>query len=189
MIPIEDWKKRLITISDEPTKPVLFAGEGVLRLHSGKYIHVMNLQPGDVSIYDIAHNLSNECRFGGGTIDFFSVAEHSVMCSYLVPENEALDALMHDGSEAILRDIPSPIKPLLTNYKEIEHYIMMFLAGEFKFVYPKSKNVEAADKQMMQYEWDYIVIDKKITPMTPKQAEKAFLDRYFELVGQKNPLP
>lgn len=68
----------------------------------------------DISIEDIAHALSNQCRYGGHTCDFYSVAEHSVI---LAEEGwkrwgpaEALFLLLHDAEEAYLQDMAQPTK-------------------------------------------------------------------------------
>jgi hypothetical protein len=86
-------------------------------------------RPEEVDIYDIAHALANICRYNGHCHKFYSVAQHSVFAA--MEANDAgydievvLAALMHDASEAYICDIPRPIKPYLTNYKEIEEHLM-----------------------------------------------------------------
>lgn len=74
---------------------------------------------------DIIQGLSNDCRFAGQLPVFYSVAQHCWLMSQIVPEEFALEALLHDASEAYCRDIPSPLKRLLPDYKVIEHRIDM----------------------------------------------------------------
>src|SRR5690606_28894528 len=104
-----------------------------IRTHSGNYIDVLNPNPDLIDINDIAHSLSMQCRFGGHTKVFYSVAQHSVECAKRVSPEFQLAALLHDASEAFLLDIPSPIKHRLTNYKEIENTLMQVIAKKFSF--------------------------------------------------------
>lgn len=70
--------------------------------------------PGDYrySIEEIARGLSRVARYNGHTdeINTYTVAQHSVMVSYLVPEAYALQALLHDASEFVTGDITKPLK-------------------------------------------------------------------------------
>lgn len=70
-------------------------------------------QPSQIDIRDIAHALSMANRFAGMTHKPYSVAQHSLVCSYLVPPEFALHALLHDAQEAYLGDWTSPVKGLL----------------------------------------------------------------------------
>ena len=78
--------------------------------YTGRTIRPLDPDPDDIVIEDIAHALSQQCRFTGHTRKFSSVAEHSVRVSWLVPRELALEALLHDASEAYLADIARPIK-------------------------------------------------------------------------------
>lgn len=48
-----------------------------------------------------------------------SVAEHSVLCSYRVSEQNALQALMHDAAEAYTGDFANPLKRLIHDQTDI----------------------------------------------------------------------
>lgn len=77
---------------------------------TGRTIRPLDPNPDDIVIEDIAHALSQQCRFTGHTRKFSSVAEHSVRVSWMVPRELALEALLHDASEAYLSDIARPVK-------------------------------------------------------------------------------
>lgn len=66
-----------------------------------------------IDIVDIAHALSNKCRFNGHCNNFYSVAQHCVLMVDAL-KNESLgvqrQALLHDAEEAYLPDVPTPIK-------------------------------------------------------------------------------
>jgi len=82
-----------------------------MQTYTGRMIDPLNLRPADVDIIDVAHALSNTCRFGGHTRSFYSVAEHSLLVSHLVPHEHALCGLLHDAPEAYLGDVIWPLKP------------------------------------------------------------------------------
>jgi hypothetical protein len=69
-----------------------------------------------IRVDDVAHGLSNVCRFAGHTSRFYSVAEHSVLVASIVEQSapeHALAALWHDAHEAYMGDLPTPLKALV----------------------------------------------------------------------------
>lgn len=92
---------------------------------SGHPIDPLNPDPESIHLIDIAHALSNQCRFSGHSNRLYSVAQHSVHVSEVVedlgggPECQLL-ALFHDASEAYLMDMPTPIKRQMPAYVEAE---------------------------------------------------------------------
>lgn len=112
----------------------------------------------EIDIEDIAHALSNLCRYGGHTKRFYSVAEHCVLVSYKVPKEYALDALLHDASEAYLIDVPRPIKQFLFNYKEIEAEIEKEVARKFGLEWPWHQSVKDADDRILNDERDQLMM-------------------------------
>lgn len=65
-----------------------------------------------IDIRDIAHSLSQLCRYTGHTNMFYSVAQHSLLVSEKMPGGVAakLVGLLHDGAEAYTNDLSSPLK-------------------------------------------------------------------------------
>src|SRR6267378_1608096 len=78
--------------------------------YSGLQFYHLAPTPEMVCIEDIAHALSQTCRWTGHTKFHYSVAQHSIYCSFLVPAEHALAALLHDASEAYLGDMNRPLK-------------------------------------------------------------------------------
>jgi len=118
----------------------------LIQLYSGRYIDLLNPKPEDIYITDIAHGLSNICRFTGHTKQFYSVAQHSVYTVFLLEDQElALQALLHDASEAYLADISTPLKQLLPDYVKLEKQFEAVIAERFNLPNIKSPIVKKAD--------------------------------------------
>ena len=107
----------------------------------------------DVHIHDIAHALAHLCRFNGHTRTFYSVAEHSVRCSYIVDRDFALDALLHDAAEAYIGDVSSPLKLALGEaWSDLENRVAGVVAEAFGLLWPIPRCVHAADQRMLATE-------------------------------------
>lgn len=168
-----------------------------IQTYSGKVFSFDTIETNEISAVDIAHALSNQCRFSGHTKAFYSVAEHSYHCSYLVPAEYALDALLHDASEAYVADLPKPLKTLLPDYCRIEDQVMRRIADEFGIQYPFHQSIKDADVAMLFAErnqllstppmqWtdeDTVPANVKIQCWQPRLAKQVFIDRLFELLG------
>ncbi len=116
---------------------------------TGKTVNVGGLRPADIDIIDIAHGLSMTCRYGGHVTRFYSVAEHSVHMSRWVPPEHALQALLHDASEAYLGDVIKPLKDLLPDYMEIEWHAERTIAGVFGLPLELAPIVREADRRIV----------------------------------------
>lgn len=110
---------------------------GNIETASGQRYDFRNPQPATVLLEDIAHALSNVCRFAGHIRRFNSVAEHSVLVSRIVEARTddrywSAVALLHDGHEAYIWDAPSPLKPLLGDvFKELGAIADKVIAEKF----------------------------------------------------------
>lgn len=161
----------------------LHAGD-CIRTYSGLYLNVFDPDPATICIEDIAHALSNLCRFAGHTKKFYSVAQHSVLCALHVDDDFRLQALMHDASEAYLLDIPKPIKNRLVGYKDMEDKMMSIIATKFGFDYPLHKEVKGIDNYMLEWEWrDVVTCENRFLSWEPERAKKEFLMIFEALTG------
>jgi 5'-deoxynucleotidase YfbR-like HD superfamily hydrolase len=88
---------------------------------------------------DIATGLSRENRFAGQTTrdrEGYKVAMHSLLVAALVRQEFGRpdlvgQALLHDATEAYMKDIPSPLKRLIPKYKEIESVLLGTILRKF----------------------------------------------------------
>lgn len=124
-----------------------------IQTYTGKAFDLLNPNPDDICIEDIAHALSQLCRYTGHTRFFYSVAHHSILASFLVEdEKNAKAALLHDASEAYLSDIATPAKQLIPQYYDLEDRIMRAIAKRFDFEYPLNKDIKNTDARLLQTE-------------------------------------
>jgi|ERR1035441_7510742 hypothetical protein len=126
--------------------------------YTGKQFYPLNPDPADIDIKDIAHALSNCCRFTGHVRNFYSVAQHSVIVSELCEPENALAGLLHDASEAYLSDISRPVKytQQMEGYREIEHKLEEVIFAKFNLDFPMTKDVKWADDTALMSEGYYL---------------------------------
>lgn len=164
---------------------------------SGAYFDFENPEQSAFGIADVAHALAHLCRFTGHVRRFYSVAEHSYHCSYLVPPEDALAALLHDAAEAFLGDVSRPLKSLLPGYRALEDRIEPVVLARFGLPPVLPPSVKAADKAMLLVEqrqamgdagrpWPGLgewVPEVELEFWEPTSACDWFLARYLELGG------
>jgi hypothetical protein len=174
-----------------------------IQLISGEPFWPLDAQPEEVHLNDIAWALSMQCRYAGHVKRRYSVAEHSVMVSRLVPAEHALWGLLHDASEAYLVDLPRPVKRSMPDYRAHEDALMRVIAERFSLPWPEPAKVKQVDRAMLSVErrcllaesrlswgdvqggeWDTWVagMDEMDLPCwSPTTAYHEFVQRYVEL--------
>jgi len=120
-----------------------------IQTYNNKYFDIFNPDIGSINIEDIAHSLSNTCRFGGHTNQFYSVAEHSVYVSNLCQHQNKLWGLLHDAGEAYVGDIPTPIKRQFPLISQLEDKIMELVCEKFGLNKNKPKEIKENDTIML----------------------------------------
>jgi hypothetical protein len=166
---------------------------------SGQYFDYLHPERYRLEIGDIAHALANTCRFAGQCRQFYSVAQHSVYVSRIVPEEHALAGLLHDCAEAFIGDVPRPLKRMLSQYQVIEKRVEAALFAKFGIPLPLPEAVKLADLQLLAAEQaallpphddEWAVLRGiapapiEITPVGWYEARAAFMARYDELGGK-----
>lgn len=169
---------------------------------SGKQFWPLDPRPEDFDIEDIAHALSNVCRFGGHTKFFYTVAEHCVHVSKVCDPEHALEGLLHDATEAYIGDMVRPLKRSLPEYKVIENRIAEALARRFGLTYPWPHSVKKADEGVLMAEqrallapppepWTFedhappLPSDVRIGGWSPDKARAGFICRFIELSAKR----
>lgn len=165
--------------------------------HTGKHFDFLNPMPDMIDIMDIARGLSREARFAGQTKKMYTVAQHSVGCSHLVSRDYRLEALLHDAAEAYCKDIPSPLKHLLPDYKRIHERVDAAIRIRFNLPLEMSIDVHKADLTMLATEkrdlmpadkiaWPMLVdvtpMSRTIYPYHPDRAYDLFCSRWMEVM-------
>lgn len=163
---------------------------GKIRTYTGKLVNPIDMKPEDIDIRDIAHGLSNTCRFNGQCNRFYSVAEHSVHVASIVPEPYKFAALLHDASEAYLSDLNTFVKyyPGMYVYRDIECHLLDVILNKYNIsglTIEVWKHIKAADVIMYGKEkwslFDGPFTEADIHPMRLWASQIAKFPRGIEL--------
>ena len=136
------------------------------RMLSGRRLDLLDPQPADIAIEDIAHGLARVARWNGQTLGdhAFSVAQHALLVEEIATAMQPdltrrwqLAALLHDAPEYVVGDLISPFKAAVgLNYKAFE--IRLLEAVHRRFGLPPSlpdriaMAIKAADRVAAFYE-------------------------------------
>lgn len=167
---------------------------------SGRRFWPLDPRAEDISIEDIAGALSQQCRFGGHSRRFYSVAQHCVHVAELLEhegERAMLAGLLHDAPEAYLVDLPRPLKlsAELALYRRAEARIMAAVVMAFDLPERPPRALAWADEVLLATEvrdlmhpkvakqWRLSVppLASPIEPWDPDLARERFLALFGEL--------
>ena len=165
-----------------------------IQTYTGKQFYPGDPRPEDIDIIDIAHALSHQCRFNGHCLRFYSVAEHSVRVSRILPADLSLWGLLHDAAEAYMADLPRPVKAQFPEFRDLEDQLLHRIVDHYGLPWPMPQAVHEADNTLLATEardlmapppapWnlDAEPIDETIQPLSQEAAKAAFLERFEEL--------
>jgi hypothetical protein len=170
---------------------------------SGRAFDVVDPSSRDISIRDIAHSLSMQCRFGGHCRRFYSLAEHGLLLSRTVDRKLALCALLHESAHAYIQEVIIPLRPLLAGYQELTSRVWAMVAKRFRLPLVLPAAIRQADFRLLATEIEYLLLPtpkpwlQGVNPFTleelgvqhtkqlgllPREARQLFLERFAELV-------
>jgi len=135
---------------------------GVMRTISGRYVDLKNFRDDAIHIDDIAWGLGRILRYNGHIREDYTVAHHSIIMSYVVPQSLALEALLHDAMEAYMGDMIKPVKDLLPEVERFENMLLLRIMDRFHVnvavqgfeppVYAKATAIAKADVELREHE-------------------------------------
>lgn len=141
--------------------PVHQTNDGYFNTVSGNKISIHDPQIEMINVEDISHALSNLCRFGGHSSNFYSVAQHSVLVKDLAyknrePRDVQFAALMHDATEAYCQDIIKPLKNIIgASYECIESRFEKVIAEKYSINPNHFKYIKRYDRMALEIEHEY----------------------------------
>lgn len=170
---------------------------------SGRRFYLLDPRPEDIVLKEAAHALSNICRFGGHTKQFYAVAQHCHLVADLVPPRLELYALLDDLEEAYTGDMIEPMQRALRQYTsaftQIRDGIKKAVLRRFRL-----PPLSAADEALVRHadlvalaterrdlmvpttdHWEVLdgiePHEEEITPYSPGGSYLLFLDRFAQL--------
>lgn len=146
----------------------------------------------------IATALSRICRFSGNCRQFYSVAQHSVAVSHLVPIHQAREALMHDAHEAIIGDITTPVARMIEGDEKKLFWLKARIDNAIRFRWNlgsfETPEIHRADAIMLATEREWLMMScirdwelkekprtQPLKVLTEFEAKAEFLARWQEL--------
>lgn len=173
-------------------------GESWIQTYSGRRFNPLNPYVNAIVIQDIAHALSMQCRFSGHVKKFYSVAQHSVLVSYICDSTDALWGLLHDASEAYLVDVPRPLKRSgkFNAYLEFEDKMQKAVCKRFGLPEAEPPSVKKADKILLATEARDLMgplhpdwkqpeepLPFRIEALSQQEAKDLFVKRFYQLIN------
>lgn len=166
------------------------ANGAVMLTHDGNVINP--LDPDPITVEEIAHVLSQFCRYGGHCPEPYSVGQHSLLVSYLVPQTGDLPrmGLLHDAHEAYFGDWPKPVKNCVEGLRTIEARIEKKVRTALGLPLVLPPEVKRADLDALAIEMRWLWASRMpadpvlagrfswLLSLPPRDVREAFLTRY-----------
>ena len=128
-----------------------------IQTYTNRKINLLNMQPQDIDIRDIAHGLSQVNRWNAQTITRYTTAEHSLYVSRLLPNQLKLYGLLHDASDAYLPDVPHALKynKIMDDFRILESEIQDKIYQKYDIQYtPEAEKLLKYADNITAY-WEY----------------------------------
>lgn len=176
-----------------------YSAPNFIHTYTGRAFYSLEPRQEDISIIDIAHALSNQCRYSGHTKQFYSTAQHCCLLANYV-ENErqgsptdVLNILLHDSAEAYLVDVPRPIKQHMPEYRKWDYNLTLAIRKWVGLDDQIPKWQDELDSRIIQDErvalfedcgvdWQHNAepLGIPVAPWSAQKSEDQFLIRYAD---------
>lgn len=167
-----------------------------IQTFTGAKHRLLDPDPWDIRLADIAHALGKICRFTGHCVEHYSVAQHSVHVAELLrdqghAEGVQRQGLMHDAHEAFVGDVASPIKWAMDGnaWETLERTHACAVRSRFGIPWDLASAVKSADVVLLLTEKRDLMgpppepwgipgrpLWARITPWSAAQASARFLE-------------
>ena len=182
----------------ECTEAELAARPDWIQTFTNKRMFLLEPTEEMVCVEDIAHGLSNVCRFGGQCKHHYSVAQHSILVASLLPPALQLEGLLHDATEAYLGDMVRPLKRSMPAFEMAEQRLDAVIARKWDLRrdMQAARHIKEADNVALMTEhrqlfsnpelWDRTAlgvqgVDHPIVHLDPHVVEGRFLAAYYKI--------
>ena len=143
---------------------------------SGRWVNPFEPDPAQLDASDIARALANQCRFGGHSRVFYSVAQHSVIVSRVVEERGGDVEDVREAEAGLEATIRERFK-IKANVPEVKRVDRALLATERRTFSAESWHWPELD--------DVEPLDLELTAWPPDKAADEFARRYAELEARR----
>jgi len=165
--------------------------DGHINTYSGKKLNLLDPQPEQICIRDIARGLSYNSHFGGQTPKFFSIAQHCLLvCELMEPNlgnnpNLMMLGLLHDASEAYLGDMLKPLKVMLPEFQKIENHMMSVILKKYSLDVEMLPIIKEADKLAQRLEYEAFYKNGPMRYWSPDAARLKFMNHFYIYLNQR----
>lgn len=156
--------------------------------YTGRTVDLTRPEEADVVVEDVAHGLSNLCRYCGQCGGFYSVGEHSLLVTQIgqlvfgeTRPERLLAYLTHDASEAYLGEVTAALKSLLPDYRELEARWERAIRGKLGVAWDADLERDVGRADRLSRELEKRVLFNNLGELSPElspHAEKLTVHRW-----------
>lgn len=116
---------------------------------SGRKIDYLSPEPTQFDVSDIARGMANTARFSGQALHYYSVAQHCLLVSRLVPAEHEQEAMLFGAAKAYCGDLAIGLKAMLPDYTLLVRNVDAAIRAQFMLPLDPSDCVEAANRMIL----------------------------------------
>ena len=144
----------------------------LITTYTGKHFDITRPLPEAICIEDMAHALSLICRGNGHVRSFYSVGQHCLQCAREakargLSRRLVLAALLHDGTECYMSDVPRPLKEVMPIYRKTDAGLVAVIYRKFlgtPLTAAETKILKTIDDAFLWYDLTYLLDDQPDMP-------------------------